>query len=273
MRGAGAGAGAGALALCRLGAGGGQAARAGGTWGAPSRVQRRPFRPQMHRIIKAANYQSPEPCLPQFPGLFCSFPLLPCQQHGCEAAGCISGTCSGSSGAAPGSVTRMAMLNSPLGTHSSFPSTHGGGPHSVTCSLGGAARVPPAPDAARFAQQPIGINNSPCLASSIINVHQPRGEGQQEQPQPGACALGASPSPMPPAPAAATLGVPSPSALSKSPPELRNTPSAPGRASIKNWACLRAREDGAKLPQPLSLSQLCCGAGNMGRGLPTLQAA
>lgn len=117
--------------------------------GAPGRLRAgcsvAPLRPRMHRIIKAANYQSPEPCLPQFPGLFCSFPLLPCQQHGCEAAGCISGTCSGSSGAAPGSVTRMAMLNSPLGTHSSFPSTRGGGATLSNLQLGGGRPCPPSP--------------------------------------------------------------------------------------------------------------------------------
>lgn len=89
------------------------------------------------------------------------------------------------------------------------------------------------------------------MASSIINVHQPGGEGRQEQPQPGPCALGASPSSVPPAPAAPTLLIPSPPALSKSPPKLKNIPKTPGRASIKNWACLGAREDGAELPQPL----------------------
>lgn len=69
--GAGDGAGAGALALCRWGPG-------WGCWGAPSRVQHHPLGPQTHRIIKAANYQSPEPCLPPFPGLFCSC-LCPAQ--------------------------------------------------------------------------------------------------------------------------------------------------------------------------------------------------
>lgn len=71
VRGAGDGAGAGALALSCWGPG-------WGCWEALSRVQHRPLGPQTHRIIKAANYQSPEPCLPPFPGLFCSC-LCPAQ--------------------------------------------------------------------------------------------------------------------------------------------------------------------------------------------------
>lgn len=85
VRGAGDGAGAGASALCCWGP----------SWGVLGGSEHRPLRPQTHRIIKAVNYQSPEPCLPPFPGLLCSCPASS------VAAGCISGACSGTSGAAP----------------------------------------------------------------------------------------------------------------------------------------------------------------------------
>lgn len=174
--------------------------------------------------------------------------LVPCQQRGCRLHfGGLLGDFRGCSPAQPG--WRCLI---PCWEHTPPSLLPVGGATLSNLQLKWGPPVsPPAPAAARFAQQPFGINNSPCLASSIINVHQPGGEGRQEQPQPGPCALGASPSSVPPAPAAATPLVPSPPALSRSPPKLKNISSTPGRASIKNWACLGAREDGAELPQPL----------------------